>query len=93
MKLYEDGKLLGLISEWKLLEGLPAKRLVLGKEIEIANPKIRCEFVSFKPVRHKKKYWVITDEGQKLILSDLKVKGGTFVSAAIEIENKSVLSK
>jgi hypothetical protein len=87
MTLYEDGRLLGLISEWKLIEPLPAKRLVLGKEIEITNPKMRCEFVSFKPLRRQKKYWVLTDDGHKLILSDLKIKGGTFVSAAIERES------
>jgi hypothetical protein len=84
MKLYEDGRLLGLISEWKLSEELPAKRIVLGKEIEMPNPKMRCEFVSPKPVQRKKKHWLIKDDGKKLILSDVKVTGGTFVSAAIE---------
>lgn len=83
MILFEDGKELGVISNWKLIERFPEKRTVLGKEIVTQKPKDQCQFDSPKPVKRKKTYWIVSDDNTKLMLSELNVKGGTAVTATI----------
>ncbi|MEK7355046.1 MAG: hypothetical protein AAB250_01255 [Bdellovibrionota bacterium] len=84
MTLFEDGKKIGEISEWKRVERFPEKKTVLGKEIVTKKPKDQCHFVSPKPVSWKKRLWIIADDGTKLTLTDVKVKGATTVTATIE---------
>lgn len=84
MILYEDGKKVGEISEWKRIERFAEKRVVLGKELEMKKPKDQCSFVSPKPVRWKKPLWLIADDGTKLTLSEVKVVSGTKVTATID---------
>jgi hypothetical protein len=87
MTLFEDGKKIGEISEWKRTERFAEKRSVLGKEILMKKPKDQCQFVSPKPINRKKKHWIIGDDGRKMTLSEVKVSGATNVTATIDEEN------
>lgn len=86
MILFEDGKRIGVIEEWKRTERFAEKKTVLGKEIVTKKPKDQCSFVSPKPVSWKKKLWLIADDGTKLTLSEVRVTGATTVTATIEDE-------
>jgi hypothetical protein len=83
MILYEDGKEVGEVSEWELVERMPEKKMVLGKEIITGKPKDLCHFVSPKPVSWKKRLWLIADDGMKIHLSEVNVRGATTVTATI----------
>lgn len=84
--LFEDGIRVGEVSEWKRTERFAEKKVVLGKEIVTQKPKDQCEFVSPKPVNRKKSLWLIADGKKKIVLSEIKVKAGTFVTATIAEE-------
>lgn len=87
MTLFEDGKRVGEISDWQRTERFAEKRMVLGKEIMMKKPKDQCTFVSPKPVNWRKRLWLIADDGTKLMLSDVQVKGVTSVTASIDSES------
>ena len=84
MILYEDGVKIGSISEWKRVERFAEKKVVLGKEIVTRKPKDQCEFVSPKPVSWKKKLTILDNDGSKMILTEVKVKDATYVTATID---------
>jgi hypothetical protein len=88
MTLYEDGKKIGEITEWKRTERFPEKKVFLGKEVMSKKPNDLCHFVSPKPVSWKKQLWVIADDGSKLKLSEIKIRGGTVIDATIAEEEK-----
>jgi hypothetical protein len=83
MTLFADGKKLGEISAWKLIERLPETKTVLGKHILTQKPKDQCEFISPKPVNRKSQLWLISDKKIKWTLTEVKVKDGTFITATV----------
>ncbi|MES2854547.1 MAG: hypothetical protein V4692_01735 [Bdellovibrionota bacterium] len=83
MTLFEDGKKIGEISEWKLIERQAEKKTFLGKEVMMPKPKDQCQFVSPKPVSWKKQLWIIKPDGTKLNLTEVRVTGATTVTATL----------
>ncbi len=81
--LFENGKKIGEISDWMLIERQAERRLVLGKEVMMPKPKAQCTFTSPKLVNKKSEFLVIEDAKTRYQLKDVKVKDGTFVTASI----------
>lgn len=80
--LFENGKKLGEISEWKLNPYEPVYKDVLGKMILSPERPDECTFVVPKPVSRKSKLTLIEDQKQELVLEVKSVKGMT-VKASI----------
>lgn len=82
MILFDEGKKVGEISDWKVTSLAPVYKNVLGKEILSTKGMDECTFTSPKPVTKKSKLTI--KDGAKEIALDLKsVKGGTFITATI----------
>ena len=82
--LFADGKKVGEISEWKLNERAAEKRMVLGKEILMPKPNDQCQFVSPKPVNRRNELIVVGDDKSRFVLSEIRVTGGTQVTATVK---------
>lgn len=86
--LFADGLKIGAVSNWSVTERFPEKKTVLGKEIVTQKPKDQCQFTSPKPLKRKSQLWLISENSEKLILSDLSVQSGTRVTATIQDRQK-----
>lgn len=86
--LYENGKKIGEISDWKITE-LPAPtRMVLGKLITLPKPKDQCTFVSPKPVQRKSELLVVQDNKFEFQIRSTYVKDGTFITGDVLDQRK-----
>lgn len=81
--LYDDKKEIGEILDWTVVEAPAESKTVLGKTFHVTRPTQQCSFVSPKPVNRKSKLRVIVDRKTELVLTNIKVKAGTEVSATI----------
>ena len=81
--LFRDKERVGEISECKISGQPQQTRNVLGKEILMRKPPDLVEFVSPKPVNRKDKLWLLSESGERLILSGIVVREGTKVTASV----------
>lgn len=81
--LYDQGKKLGEISEWKLTPYAPVYKDILGKMALMPATKDMCSFVTPKPVSRKTQLTIIEDQKQKLVLEIKSVKGMTVTASII----------
>jgi len=86
--LFDDGKKLGEVSEWSEHQRPAEMKMVLGKEVLSQSSKIECKFVSPKPVHRRSQLWVVVDGKTKMTLKDLKITGGTQVTATVGAKEK-----
>ena len=88
MILFDDGKKLGEISEWSEHQRPVEMKMVLGKDVLSQSSKIEWQFVSPKPVNRRSQLWVIIDGKTKATLKDLKITGGTKITATVGTKEK-----
>lgn len=81
--LYENGKKIGEISDWKLESSEPVYKDVLGKRVLSAPKAEQCSFISPKPVNRKSQLAVVENGAKEFKLQIVAVKGATFVTALI----------
>lgn len=85
--LFDQGKKLGEVSEWKLTPYEPVYKEVLGKNVLMPATNDVCSFVTPKPVSRKTQLTILEDQKQELVLQIKSVKGMT-VTAFITEKNK-----
>ncbi len=88
--LYENGKKIGEISEWVRTERLPVPKVVLGKSIVTQKLNDQCTFESPKAVNRKSVLSIIVDASERLLLKDIHVRAGTYVTATIAEQTKII---
>jgi hypothetical protein len=82
--LYQDGKLIGEISDWTVVERPAEVKVILGKVIETdKRPTGECHFISPKPLGRRSKLSVIIDGKIEVSIRQTYIKGGTEVTAKI----------
>jgi hypothetical protein len=82
--LFDQGKKLGAVSEWKLTPYEPVYKNVLGKNVLMpATPDV-CSFVTPKPVSRKTQLMIIEDQKNELVLQIKSVKGMTVTALITE---------
>ena len=81
--LFESGKKVGEISDWKVASQEPVFKNVLGKMVLSVPANNECTFVSPKPVNRKSQLIVVQDGKREFTLRVKTVKGGTIVTAVI----------
>lgn len=81
--LYEHGKKLGEVSEWKLTPYEPVYKNILGKLALMPVTPDMCTFVTPKPVSRKTQLAIVEDQKQKLVLEIKSVKGMTVTAAIV----------
>ncbi len=84
--LYDQGKKIGEVSEWKLTPYEPVYKDVLGKHVLMPVKDDICSFVTPKPVSRKTQLTILEDQKRELILQIKSVKGMT-VTAFITSRN------
>lgn len=84
--LFDQGKKLGEVSDWKLMPYEPVYKEVLGKHVLMPATNDVCSFVTPKPVSRKTQLTVIEDQSKELVLQIKSVKGMT-VTAFITAKN------
>lgn len=85
--LYDQGKKLGEVSEWKLIPYEPVYKDVLGKNVLMPATHDLCSFVTPKPVSRKTQLTILEDKRRELVLQIKSVKGMT-VTAFITARNE-----
>ncbi|MES3036445.1 MAG: hypothetical protein V4736_00940 [Bdellovibrionota bacterium] len=81
--LYENGKKIGEIEDWVLIDRPAVTKMVLGKEITTPKPKDQCTFVSPKPVDRRGTFSVIEDQKIEYVIKATYVKHSTNVTADV----------
>lgn len=81
--LFDDGKLVGEISDWAQKTDPPVYKTFLGKTALLTPANDECSFVSPKPVHRKAKLVVVEDKKIRYELQITKVVGGTEIIAKI----------
>ena len=87
--LFENGKKIGEISDWKVIPYVPVLKNILGKMVMGVPAKDECSFVSPKPINRKSKLAVFEDGKLQYDLDIKSVKGSTSITAAI-VSKKSL---
>ena len=85
--LYDQGKKLGEVSEWKFTKSEPTYKDVLGKSVLVPATNDVCSFVTPKPVSRKTQLTVLEDQKCELVLQIKSVKGMTvtaFITESLE---------
>ena len=80
--LFDQGKKLGEVSDWKVIPDEPVYKDVLGKRVLMPAKHDVCSFVSPKPVHRKSQLSIVEDKQTKLVLEVQSVKG-TAVTAFV----------
>ena len=86
--LFENGKKIGEISDWILIQKPAQIKNVLGKEVLMPKPKDQCTFTSPKPIPRRSDLILICDRKIEYFLKATYVRGGTFVTADIIQEKR-----
>ena len=81
--LFDQGKRIGEISDWKVAAVPATYKNVLGKSFLSVPANDECTFISPKPVNRKSQLVVIEDGKWEIALQLKNVKGGTEVTAKI----------
>ena len=84
--LFDQGKKLGEVSEWKLTRYEPVYKDVLGKNVLMPATNDVCSFITPKPVSRKTQLTIHEDQKRELVLQIKSVKGMT-VTAFITSRN------
>ena len=84
--LFDQGKKLGEVSEWKLIPYEPVYKNVLGKNVLMPATNDICTFVTPKPVSRKTQLTILEDKKREFVLQIKSVKGMT-VTAFITARN------
>ena len=84
--LFDQGKKLGEVSDWKLTPYEPVYKEVLGKNVLMPATNDLCSFVTPKPVSRKTQLTILEDQKRELVLQIKSVKGMT-VTAFITSRN------
>jgi hypothetical protein len=84
--LYDQGKKLGEVSEWKLTVNEAFYKNILGKMVLMPATNDVCSFVTPKPVSRKTQLTILEDQKCELVLQIKSVKGMT-VTAFITAKN------
>ncbi|MGZ5278750.1 MAG: hypothetical protein ACXWC9_02335 [Pseudobdellovibrionaceae bacterium] len=81
--LYEEGKRVGEVSDWKVAANEPVYKNVLGKTVLSVPANNECSFVSPKPIKRKSKLTILENGKTEIVLKTVSVRGATLVSAII----------
>ena len=82
--LFDAGKKIGEISDWRTIDRPAEKRMVLGKEVEMGEKSgQRCTFTSPKPLNRRSTLTVVFDKKTEYVLQQTKIIGGTEIAADI----------
>ncbi len=84
--LFDQGKKIGEVTEWKLTPYEPAYKVVLGKNVLMPATNDICSFITPKPVSRKTQLTILEDQKRELVLQIKSVKGMT-VTAFITSRN------
>jgi hypothetical protein len=84
--LYDQGKKIGEVSEWKLTPYEPVYKDILGKLVLMPVTNDVCSFITPKPVSRKTQLTILEDQNKELVLQIKSVKGMT-VTATIVARN------
>ena len=84
--LYDQGKKIGEVSEWKLTPYEPVYKDILGKLVLMPVTNDVCSFITPKPVSRKTQLTILEDQTKELVLQIKSVKGMT-VTATIVARN------
>ncbi len=85
--LFDQGKKLGEVSEWKLTRYEPVYKDVLGKSVLMPATNDVCSFVTPKPVSRKTQLTIIEDQKLELVLQIKSVKGMTVTASIVSRNN------
>ncbi len=85
--LFDQGKKLGEVSEWKLTPYEPVYKDVLGKSVLMPVTNDICSFVTPKPVSRKTQLTIIEDQNLELVLQIKSVKGMTVTASIVSRNN------
>ncbi len=85
--LFDQGKKLGEVSEWKLTLYEPVYKDVLGKSVLMPVTNDICSFVTPKPVSRKTQLTIIEDQNLELVLQIKSVKGMTVTASIVSRNN------
>ncbi len=85
--LFDQGKKIGEVEQWKLTPAQPIYKEILGKMVLMPEAKDMCSFVTPKPVSRKTQLTILEDRQEELTLQIKSVKGMT-VTAAIILRTK-----
>jgi hypothetical protein len=86
--LYDHGKKVGEVADWKVTKSVPVEKNVLGKIILVAAKNDECSFISPKPVNRRSQLNVIENGLMEYSLLVKAVKGSINVSAEILAKRK-----
>lgn len=81
--LFDQGKKLGEVSDWKLTLSEPVYKNVLGKNVLMPATNDLCSFVTPKPVSRKTQLKIIENHQQEFTLQIKSVKGMTVTAFII----------
>ncbi len=85
--LFDQGKKLGEVSEWKLTPYEPVYKNILGKLVLMPATSDVCSFVTPKPVSRKTQLTIIEDRKLELVLQIKSVKGMTVTASIVSRNN------
>ena len=85
--LYDQGKKIGEVSEWKLTPYEPVYKNILGKLILMPETNDICSFKTPKPVSRKTQLTIIENDKLELVLQIKSVKS-MIVTASILARNE-----
>ena len=85
--LFDQGKRIGEVSDWKVTPYEPEYKDVLGKSVMMPAKNDLCSFITPKPVSRKTQLTIVEDGKRELVLQIKAVKGMT-VTAFISARNK-----
>ena len=72
--LFEQGKKIGEVTDWKLTKSEPVYKHVLGKEVLLPAKNDLCSFNTPKPVNRKAQLTIIEDQKFELVLEIKSVR-------------------
>ncbi|MES2802645.1 MAG: hypothetical protein V4654_09160 [Bdellovibrionota bacterium] len=81
--LYDQGKKVGEVSEWKLTPYEPVYKDILGKLVLMPVTLDICSFITPKPVSRKTQLTIIEDQKQELVLQIKSVKSMTVTASIV----------
>lgn len=84
--LYDQGKKIGEVSEWKLKPYEPVYKDILGKLVLMPETNDICSFKTPKPVSRKTQLTIVEDQKRELVLQIKSVKS-MIVTASIIARN------
>lgn len=82
--LYDQGKKIGEVSEWKLMPYEPVYKDILGKLVLMPVTNDVCSFVTPKPVSRKTQLTILEDQKRELVLQIKSVKSMTVTATIVE---------